>query len=163
MHFVGPSNAFAGDCERILRSLPQWFGIEESLLEYVADSRRFPTFLAMDAEPIAFVTVRQHFPQAWEVHCVAVHAARRNAGVGKALHQHVEAWLKAQGASVLQVKTLSASDPSPEYAETRGFYARMGYVPLEEFPTLWDPALPVLQLVKCLDAPASAASRAGRG
>lgn len=157
MHFVGPSNSVAADCERILRSVPQWFGIEESLLEYVADSRRYPTFLAVDQEPIAFVTVRQHFPMPWEVHCVAVHAARRNSGVGKALHQYVESWLMAQGASVLQVKTLSESHPSPGYAQTRGFYARMGYVSLEEFPTLWDPDLPVLQLVKWLGASRSAA------
>ena len=157
MHFVGPSTSVAADCERILRSVPQWFGIEESLLEYVADSQRYPTFLAVDEEPIAFVTVRQHFPQAWEVHCVAVHASRRNAGVGKSLHQHVESWLTAQGASVLQVKTLSASHRSVEYAHTRAFYARMGYLQLEEFPTLWDPALPVLQLVKWLGAPQSAA------
>jgi GNAT superfamily N-acetyltransferase len=148
MHFIGPSTSVAAHCERILRSVPQWFGIEESLLEYVADSQRYVTFLAIDEEPIAFVTVREHFAQSWEVHCVAVHASRRNSGVGMALHGHVESWLKAKGVSVLQVKTLSASHPSPEYAQTRGFYERMGYLPLEEFPTLWDPDLPALQLVK---------------
>jgi len=114
MHFIGPSTSVAAHCERILRSVPQWFGIEESLLEYVADSQRYVTFLAIDEEPIAFVTVREHFAQSWEVHCVAVHASRRNSGVGMALHGHVESWLKAKGVSVLQVKTLSASHPSPD-------------------------------------------------
>ena len=42
--------------------------------------------------------------------------------------------------------------PSPEYAETRGFYAKIGYLPLEVFPELWGPRLPVLQLVKTLHA-----------
>lgn len=157
MHFIGPTYAASAHCERILRSVPQWFGIEESLLGYVADSERYPTFLAVDDEPIAFVTVRKHFAQCWEVHCVAVHASRRNTGVGKALHGHLEVWLLANGASVLQVKTLAASHPSPEYAQTRGFYTRMGYLPHEEFPTLWGPGLPVLQLVKRLGANDSAA------
>ena len=150
MSFIGPSHSAGSDCERILRSVPQWFGIEESLLEYVADSQRYPTFLVVDEQPIAFVTVREHFAQSWEVHCMAVHASRRNSGVGRALHEHVESWLKAKGASVLQVKTLSHAHSSPEYAQTRAFYARMGYLPLEVFPELWGPQLPVLQLIKFL-------------
>jgi GNAT superfamily N-acetyltransferase len=157
VQIVGPSTPAAQHCERILRSLPRWFGIEESLLEYVADSERFSTFFAVEGEPIAFITVREHFPQSWEVHCIAVHANHRGAGVGRKLHAHVESWLQTKGALALQVKTLAPSHPSPEYAETRQFYAGMGYLPLEVFPTLWGPGLPVLQLVKPLAAQPSAA------
>jgi GNAT superfamily N-acetyltransferase len=153
VQLVGPVASPASHCERILRSLPRWFGIEQALLEYVSDSERFPTFFAVEAEPVAFITVRQHFPESWEVHCMAVHAAKRGSGVGSQLHRHVESWLRSKGAHVLQVKTLAATHPSAEYAQTRHFYARMGYFPLEVFPTLWDPQLPVLQLVKSLDAP----------
>lgn len=134
-----------------MRSLPRWFGIEESLLEYVRDSERFPTFFAsIEEKPVAFLTVREHFPQSWEVHCIAVQASTRGTGIGRRLHTHVEAWLQSQGARFLQVKTLAASHPSSEYAESREFYARIGYMPLEVFPTLWEPGLPVLQLVKVL-------------
>lgn len=49
---------------------------------------------------------------------------------------------------MLQVKTLAASHPSHEYALTRLFYERIGYVSLEVFPELWAPHLPVLQMVK---------------
>jgi GNAT superfamily N-acetyltransferase len=152
MHFEGPCNTAADECERILRSVPKWFGIEESLLEYVADSKRFPTFLVVDAEPVAFLTVREHFPESWEVHCIAVEGSRRSRGFGGALHRHVEDWLMARGALMLQIKTLAASHPSPEYAESRAFYTRMGYIPLEVHPQLWGPRLPVLQLVKQLVA-----------
>lgn len=152
MILTGPTTPAAAHCERILRSLPQWFGIEASLREYVADAERFPTFFAVDPEPMAFITVRQHFAQSWELHCMAVHAARRGNGVGRRLHAHVEGWLRSRGAAVLQVKTLAAEHPSAEYAQTRGFYAAMGYQPLEVFPTLWGPRLPVLQLVKPLAA-----------
>ena len=157
VQIIGPSRHAAQHCERILRSLPQWFGIEESLLEYVADSDRFSTFFAVQDEPVAFITVREHFPLTWEVHCIGVLASHRGAGIGRKLHQRVENWLTDQGARILQVKTLSPEHPSPEYAETRQFYAALGYLPLEVFPTLWGPKLPVLQLVKVLAPPESAA------
>ena len=151
MQLIGPSNSSASHCERILRSLPLWFGIEESLQEYVADSERYPTFFAIAPEPVAFITVREHFAQSWEVHCIAVEAGHRGTGIGRALHKHVESWLVTQGCQVLQVKTLAPSHPSADYAETRRFYERLEYMPLEVFPLLWGPKLPVLQLVKCLE------------
>ena len=139
------------ECERILRTLPRWFGIEESLLEYARDSERFPTFLASSGnKPVAFLTVREHFAESWEVHCIAVEASARGHGIGRKLHAHVEAWLLAQGVRLLQAKTLAPSHRSPEYAETREFYACLGYTQLEVFPTLWGASLPVLQLVKVL-------------
>jgi GNAT superfamily N-acetyltransferase len=157
MQLTGPSISAASHSERILRSLPRWFGIEESLQDYVADTERFPTFLAVAHEPVAFITVREHFTQSWEVHCIAVEASYRGTDIGRALHEHVAAWLVARGCHLLQVKTLAASHPSTEYAQTRGFYERLGYTPLEVFPLLWGPHLPVLQLVKQLGHSTSAA------
>ena len=74
----------------------------------------------------------------------------RETRVWAALHTCIEQWLLARAARLLQVKTLADSHPSAEYAETRRFYASVGYVALEVFPTLWGPRLPVLQLVKAL-------------
>ncbi len=34
-------------CEKILRSLPAWFGIEEAIVEYVHEVSQMPTFVAM--------------------------------------------------------------------------------------------------------------------
>ena len=159
---AGPLPDTGADCERILRSLPRWFGIEESLLEYVADANRFPTFHARqsDGRSVGFLTVLEHFPHSWEVHCIAVLASERGRGTGTRLHRHVERWLAARGARLLQVKTLADEHPSAAYAETRAFYASLGYTPLEVHPTLWGPGLPVLQLVMPLsaDAPPSALS-----
>ena len=39
---------------------------------------------------VGFVSLRKHFPNAWEIHCIAVHAAARNAGCGRALVAHAE-------------------------------------------------------------------------
>jgi GNAT superfamily N-acetyltransferase len=151
MRIEGPNPLPFEAAERILRTLPAWFGIEESLLEYAHTAMSLPTFVAVRPEGVVgFLSLQQHFAQAWEVHCVAVEAAHRSSGIGKALHAQAERWLASNGARVLQVKTLAASHPSQEYAQTRQFYGRMGYVPLEVFPELWAPHLPVLQLVKFL-------------
>ncbi|MGL4233115.1 MAG: GNAT family N-acetyltransferase [Casimicrobium sp.] len=152
MKLIGPTFDRSTDCERVLRTLPKWFGIEEALRGYVEGSTRFPTFLAEDeTRAIGFLTVREHFPQSWEVHCVAIDVSHRGSGVGRELHEHVAQWLRNHGAKTLQVKTLAATHPSPEYAQTREFYRALGYSPLEVFPTLWGERLPVLQLVKFID------------
>jgi GNAT superfamily N-acetyltransferase len=152
MNLIGPTLDRSADCERILRTLPQWFGIEAALRDYVDDASRLPTFIAeYDSRGVAFVTIREHFAQSWEIHCIAVEASHRGRGFGRKLHEHVERWLLEKDARMLQVKTLAPSHPNPEYAQTREFYNSLGYVPLEIFPTLWGERLPVLQLIKRID------------
>ena len=151
MQIIGPVLDERAQCEEILRSLPMWFGIEPALVMYADDSVRLPTFAAVEgAKLIGFISLRQHFPRAWDVHCIAVRAESRNKGFGKALMAHAERWLGQQGVTLLQVKTVAASSPSKEYALTREFYYHLGFEPVEVFPTLWDPHNPALQLIKVL-------------
>ena len=141
----------SAECEEILRSLPEWFGIEESLLQYAADAERHPTLICrQESVALGFVTVLCHFEHSFEVHCLAVQATHRRKGVGLSLLREAEAWCRRLGGKFLQVKTISASHPSPQYAETRAFYLAAGYVALEEFPLLWSKSNPCLQLVKAL-------------
>ncbi len=68
----GPLLDGSADVERILRTLPDWFGIESSLLEFVADAGRMPTFFARVAdEVVGFLMIRQHFQASAEVHVMA--------------------------------------------------------------------------------------------
>lgn len=153
MPIIGPTVQRASECEAVLRSLPMWFGIEESLRTYVRDSAAHPTFaLEQDGRIVGFLTLREHFPMSWEVHCIAVAAECRNRGIGSQLLAHAESWLRDRGVRFLQVKTVAETSPSEEYAETRKFYAARGFLPLEVFPTLWDPRNPALQLVKTIGA-----------
>lgn len=147
----GPKLDMAADCEAVLRSLPMWFGVEASLVEYVDDSAKLPGFALFDSEgPQGFLSLKQHGPLAWEITCIGVHARARGRGLGRQLVAQAEAWLVGQGARFLQVKTLADTHPSPEYAQTRAFYAALGFTPLEVFPLLWAPEHPVLMLVKGL-------------
>lgn len=153
MRIIGPTLNERAQCEAVLRSLPMWFGIEPALVMYADDSVRLPTFATLEGNVIkGFISLLQHFPHAWEVHCMAVRADTRNQGHGKALLAHAERWLAGQGVSLLQVKTVAATSGSKEYAETREFYDRVGFRPLQVFPELWSPRNPCLQLVKILPA-----------
>lgn len=137
-------------CDGILRSLPEWFGIESALVRYVSDCERWPTWIAwIDGAPVGFITVHTHFPRAAEIHCIAVAPQRHRAGVGRRLVEFAGEVLRAAGVEYLQVKTLGPSRPSVEYERTRRFYEAMGFVALEEFKDLW-PGNPALQMISRL-------------
>jgi GNAT superfamily N-acetyltransferase len=153
MNIVGPQLDRASECEAVLRTLPGWFGIEHALLMYKNDSAKLPTFAAeQDGRIVGFLTLREHFPTAWEVHCMAIEAEARGKRLGSRLLEHSEDWLRRRGVEFLQVKTVAATSDSPEYAQTRKFYEARRFVPIEIFPELWDPWNPALLCMKRLSA-----------
>jgi ribosomal protein S18 acetylase RimI-like enzyme len=153
MQIIGPDLKRAPECEAVLRTLPMWFGIEPALVMYAEDSAKMPTFALEDEQRVAgFLTLQEHFPTAWEIHCIAISASARGKGLGSQLLAHGEAWLRLRKVEFLQVKTVAATSPSPEYAQTRKFYEARGFVALEVFPHLWDPRNPALQCIKRLES-----------
>ena len=142
--------------ERLLTALPDWFGIEEAVREYVEDSRTKPTYLAFDSdttEVIGALLITRHFPESAEMHLLAVDPRHHRRGVGSALARRFEDDMRADGARLLEVKTLGLSSPDESYAKTLAFYRAIGYLPLEEFQvgSIW-PEDPSLVLVKSLKA-----------
>lgn len=149
--------------ERLLRALPDWFGMEEALLEYVRHSASHPTYLAYprlaagrgvatdpaSSDVIGILVAERHFPAAAEIHLMAVDPSWHRQGVGRSLLEAAEAALRADGVRHLQVKTLGPTDPDPFYARTRQFYAANGFDPLEENHDLW-PGSPCLLMIKTL-------------
>lgn len=140
-------------CESVLRALPDWFGIEESLLQYVADAgnaAKFETFVAaVGGRVVGFVTLRRHFAESGEIHCLGVVPESHGPGVGRALVEHVEHILRTGSAAFLQVKTMGPSRPCAFYARTLAFYRAIGFAPLEEIHGLWG-KIPCLVLIKKL-------------
>ncbi len=130
----------------MLRSLPDWFGIEDATAAYIRDVRELETFAAGD---VGFLCVKQHNPRAAEVYVMGVISEKHGCGIGAALLVAAEAALRERGVEYLQVKTLGPSHTSTHYARTRGFYEARGFVPLEELPDFW-PGNPCLLMVKRL-------------
>ena len=138
-------------CRRVLEALPSWFGILESVENYVDAAERFPTTVAsIDGDDVGILTWLVHTPFAAEVHVMGVLPEFHHRGIGRQMLVHVEDKLASDGVEFLQVKTLSPSKPDAGYEKTRAFYFSCGFRPLEEFPDLWDSHNPALQMVKTL-------------
>lgn len=138
-------------CEDILRSLPEWFGIEEAILEYIEGVKDGSFYSAFIADyPIGFFSIKHHFKSTSEIYVCGIYREFHNMGIGKALLWFTEQKLKAEQKQFLTVKTLSASHSDKNYQRTRLFYESAGFMPIEEFPTLWGEENPCLLLAKIL-------------
>jgi len=147
----GPQLGSSTICMPILRSLPEWFGIEEALARYASEIEQLPTFLAHDTDHvIGFLSLKQHSPFAAEVYVMGILPVAHRQGIGKALLETAQEWLRKQEIEYLQVKTLAPSNDDPNYAKTRAFYMAMGFRSLEELTQIWDEANPCLIMIKRL-------------
>jgi GNAT superfamily N-acetyltransferase len=138
-------------CRRVLAALPTWFGIPESVDEYVAKADEHPTVVATaDGEDVGVLTLVVHTPYAAEVYVMGIRPEHHRQGIGRRMLEVAETWLRERDIEYLQVKTLSPRHPDPGYVATRQFYFAVGFRPLEEFPELWQPENPALQMIKTL-------------
>lgn len=153
IHIEGPiiDKKSSAICESILRSLPDWFGIEEALLRYVESAALNPALIAWDGEtPVGILVLLRHNPYAAEIHVMGVLPAYHRCGTGRALVRRAETVLHEAGVEYLQVKTLAPDHPDPGYVRTRSFYEAVGFRPLEVLPQIWDENNPCLIMVKAL-------------
>jgi GNAT superfamily N-acetyltransferase len=147
----GPGTGQSSICVPIIRALPEWFGLEDAILNYEREIEILPTFLARDGEAVTgFLTVKRHFPKAAEILVMGVLPAAHRRGIGRALVAAAEGYARGLGIEYLQVKTLGPYSPDESYAGTRAFYEALGFRPLEELRQIWDENNPCLILVKRL-------------
>jgi len=147
----GPLLNQSSNCVPLLRLLPDWFGIEETILNYEREIEHLPTFLAkVDGSVLGFLSLKQHTPYSAEILVMAVHPDVQRGGIGRAFVDAAEGYARGLGIEYMQVKTLGPSNPDPGYAKTRAFYEALGFRPMEEFEQIWDENNPCLILVKRL-------------
>ncbi|MCG8642537.1 MAG: GNAT family N-acetyltransferase [Desulfobacterales bacterium] len=140
----------ASGCERLLRSLPDWFGIESAIVRYRQDIEQQDTYVAVGGKTIfGFITLKYHNAFSAEILVMAVEKANHRCGIGSSLMNVAEYKAKESNIQFLQVKTLGASHPDIHYKSTRAFYFNQGFRPLEE-NQLWGKTHPCLIMVKAL-------------
>jgi GNAT superfamily N-acetyltransferase len=141
-------------CRAILDTLPTWFGIPQSVEDYVDVADHAPTVIAsLDGHDVGLATVVTHSPYAAEIALMAVRPEYHRRRIGHKMLWSIEGTLSDAGVEFLQVKTLSARRPDEGYDKTRAFYLSYGFRPLEEFPELWGPENPALQMIKVVTPP----------
>jgi len=145
-----------GTCSRILHSLPDWFGLEESNRAYVESLRTSPGAVAVvDGKIVGFIALTKHTERSYEINVMAVSRERHRQGIGSCLIRWAEQWCRSRSVPWLHVKTRGPSTPDPEYDRTRQFYLAQGYEPLFESLTLWGPENAALVPVKHLPCEAA--------
>ena len=88
-------------CSVVLRDLPDWFGIEAATAAYIRDVAELPSF-ALDDD--AFIALKTHNARAAEVYVMGVRRERHGEGLGTAVLEAGEAYLRDRGVEYLQVE-----------------------------------------------------------
>ena len=159
-------------CEKILRTLPQWFGIESAILDYIKDVQTMETWAAIETAAsentvassrslnsaissesniVGFISIHKHFSLTAEIHVMGILPAYHGKFIGSDLIRTAEEKLSTQGFRFLTVKTLSENRSAKNYDKTRQSYLKYGFTPLEEFKTLWGEHNPCLMMIKTID------------
>jgi len=138
-------------CNEVLRSLPDWFGCEESLMEYVDGVQDKPFYAVYENNAaIGFVSIKIHNEFTCEIYVIGIKNSHHRQGMGRKLVAICEDYCRANSMEFLTVKTLDASSNYEVYDRTRMFYYSAGFRPLEVFTTLWGESNPCLFIVKGL-------------
>jgi GNAT superfamily N-acetyltransferase len=135
----------ADACDAIIRELPEWFGMEEGIRDCAQAVRSQAGFAAVEKDDVVGFLTFTTTSETSEITWMGVMAGRRRRGTGRALIEVLIEHLRAEGVPRLQVKTLSAREPYPPYAETRSFYRSMGFTEEQELD-IWGPENPAVLL-----------------
>jgi ribosomal protein S18 acetylase RimI-like enzyme/catechol 2,3-dioxygenase-like lactoylglutathione lyase family enzyme len=140
-------------CNKILRALPEWFEIESAIVDYVKEVKAMETWTAfVEGEVVGFISVKKHNPFTAEVYVMGILEKYHRMNIGRQLLRAAEDYLIKENFKFLQVKTLSENRPNAFYDKTRQFYLNTGFLPVEEFKTLWGEHNPCLLMIKSLSS-----------
>ncbi len=135
----------------ILKQLPEWFGIEEAIVEYANGSGNTDFYAAYRLDkPVGFISIKAINIYTSEIYVTAVLKEYQRTGIGKKLLETAQEELINKNVKFLMVKTLGDSHPDEYYMKTRKFYCKMGFYPLEELKEIWGEECPCLIMVKAL-------------
>lgn len=136
-----------------IRSLPDWFGIESAILDYVDAVKSMKTWcFEVDGSVVGFISIKEHNQYSAEVYVMGILNQHQNQEYGRSLLKIAEDYLMKKQFRYLTVITLSESHPDLNYAKTRQFYQKYGFLPLEEFKILRGEGNPCLFLAKSLNS-----------
>lgn len=138
----------------VLETLPDWFGNQEALEDYVKGVRELPFWAALDKEGncLGFFCVRIHYGHTGDIYVCGVRPECHRMGVGRALYEEVERFFLEKGCKYAMVESLSEKAEYAPYEKTRLFYEGVGFESLITLTEMWDEENPCLIMIKTLFA-----------
>ena len=126
----------------ILGALTEWFEVEESREQYIAESEDRVFFAAEEnGEYVGFLCLKETGNATVELAVMGVLKGHHREGIGRKLVEKAKEAARASGYSFMQVKTVQMGKYE-EYDRTNLFYISCGFREFEVFPDLWDEANP---------------------
>ncbi len=126
----------------ILEALPEWFEVEESREQYIAESvDRIMVVAEMNGEAVGFLCLKETGKETVEIAVMGVLKDQHNNGIGRKLVDAAKDIAKEKGYMFLQVKTVKMG-MYPDYDLTNVFYLHCGFKEFEVIPQIWDEANP---------------------
>ena len=135
----------------ILRKLPEWFGIETSLLEYVNTVYKYNFWAAFDNNNcIGFFSVKIHHNRTGDIYVCGINPNYHRKGIGKLLYKELEKYCIKNSCEYIIVKTVDEIDIKKSYGKTVKFYKSIGFKELITIPEVWDKNNPCLIMIKII-------------
>jgi GNAT superfamily N-acetyltransferase len=150
-------------CARLIKLLPDWFGIPSSNAAYVAGVAECTCLGAFDLSGacIGLVALRPHFGTTLEVWWMGVAPDQHRRGVGARLMAAAKGEAIRLGCDTMVLMTLGEESDDPGYAATRLFYQAQGFRPLVH-DHMSDPECPLIWMIQYLGRTSTTSQQPGR-
>ncbi|MDR2276365.1 MAG: GNAT family N-acetyltransferase [Vagococcus sp.] len=133
----------------VLKDLPEWFGMDDSITEYIENSAIYPLWVAKKYnEVLGFINLKETAENVGEIYCMGIKKKWHGKKIGTYLFAEFEEYAKLHY-KFIQVKTVKQGRYK-EYDQTINFYKSVGFIEFEVFPTLWDEWNPCLIMIKSI-------------
>lgn len=140
--------------DNILHDLPEWFGIEASISEYIEEGKNLEMLsYYVEQDVLGFLSYKENSTHTLEIYVIGVKRGCQGLGIGTKLILELERYAIEKGYKFIEVKTVDESflPYNEAYAKTRHFYLKMGFYKLECIKDLWNQNCPCLIMVKSVE------------
>jgi ribosomal protein S18 acetylase RimI-like enzyme len=138
--------------EKILRKLPEWFGNETALINYIKTVCGHPFWAAFDNNScIGFFSCKIHYNRTGDIYVCGIDPRYHGKGIGTLLYKEMENYCIKNGCEYIIVKTLSEIVKDENYGKTKKFYEKIGFNELLTLTEMWDEKNPCLIMIKLLE------------
>lgn len=142
IRFIEDKNERRKISREILESLTDWFEVEASREQYIAESAEQPFWASVNGNVNeGFLCLKETGKETMELAVMGVRKECHRKGIGRKLFAAARDYAAREGYEFIQVKTVR-SGIYEDYDITNEFYKSLGFKELEVFPEYWDEANP---------------------
>ena len=138
IRFIEDPNERRSISREILENLTEWFEVEESREQYIAQSADQPFWACVDGDvKEGFLCLKETGKETMELAVMGVRKECHRKGIGRRLFAAAKDYASMKGYEFIQVKTVR-SGMYEDYDRTNAFYKSLGFKELEVLDDYWD-------------------------